>query len=159
MNVEVDIDTAAMSVLNAATTTALMGTPVALLTGATAVTVGTSTAMPPVPRIGARPSPPPPQPAAKALMSSAMNHDRRVELGLKMYISFPFLFSWCLNQKCFCHFDKAVAETVTRGTRNIDCVHFAETPIIFLAEVAMPEPHASCWLRRKPVTGAVRRLR
>ena len=87
---DVVIDAAAMSVLKAATTTVLMGTPVALLTGATAVTVGTSTAMPPVPRMGERPSPPPPQPAAKALNISAANHDRLFEDGLKMVICFLF---------------------------------------------------------------------
>lgn len=77
---------AAMSVLNAAVTMVLIATPVALLTGATAVTVGESTAMPPVPSTGSRPSLPPPQPATTALRSSAVNHVRLLEKLLNMFI-------------------------------------------------------------------------
>ena len=78
VNVEVLIVAGAISLLKAAVMIVLLtGTPVALLTGATAVTVGTSTAIPPVPRIGSRPwSPPPPQPANDTVSSIPTNQVR-----------------------------------------------------------------------------------
>jgi hypothetical protein len=75
----------------------LIATPVALLTGATAVTVGGvggvgagSTILPPMPRIGACPSLPPPHPAVKALSSNAINHGRTLKYLLKLFIFFPY---------------------------------------------------------------------
>jgi hypothetical protein len=69
------------SLKEAAMTGLLVATPVALLAGVTAVTVGASAAVvPPAPRIGARPwLPPPLHPASTALISKTMNNGRYLE--------------------------------------------------------------------------------
>jgi hypothetical protein len=72
----------------------LVATPVALLTGATAVTVGGTTGvtgLAPVPRMGDCPAPPPPHPAANMLNSSAMHHDRTLEPHFRFLIFIPLL--------------------------------------------------------------------
>ena len=58
----------------------LTGTPVALATGATAVTVGSGTTLAPVPKIGLCPPPlPPPQPATKAVITTGIDQSSRLE--------------------------------------------------------------------------------
>jgi hypothetical protein len=65
---------AAVSVLR------LMGTAVAPAEGVVAVTAGAIVAvLPPVPKIGAWPAPPPPQPAAIAVKTDAINHGTSLE--------------------------------------------------------------------------------
>ena len=82
-----------MSLLNAAVTRVpLIGTPVALLTGATAVTVGGNGATPPVPRMGSCPPPPPPPPqlARRTLNAVARNHGNILEQRSNFFIFFLF---------------------------------------------------------------------
>lgn len=81
-----------MSLLNAAVTRVpLIGTPVALLTGATAVTVGGNGATPPpVPRMGSCPPPPPPQLARRTLNAVARNHGNILEQRSDFFIFFLF---------------------------------------------------------------------
>ena len=86
---------AAMSLLKAALMIVLFSAiPVALFTGATAVTVGTGKAKPPTPRIGSRPwspPPPPPHPANKPAVSNAMNHGRTMQYFSNFFIFFSLL--------------------------------------------------------------------
>ena len=83
----------------------LTATPVALLTGATAVTVGGCGPLPPKPKMGS--CPPPPHPATKAPNNNAASHGRTLEQLLNLYICSPF----DLIQKTFGIMGDSVAES------------------------------------------------
>ena len=94
------------SLKEAAMTGLLVATPVALLAGVTAVTVGAIAAVaPPDPRIGARPWPPPLQPASTALISKPMDSSRYLEQRVDSFI----LFSLSIGSR------KPLALTADRG--------------------------------------------
>ena len=67
----------------------LTATPVALLAGVVELTIGPTVA-PPVPRMGSRPPPLPPQPATNAASRKGTRHRSLLDCFANLYIWFPF---------------------------------------------------------------------